>query len=904
MMQSCSRPSGFSVTTNTTDGHHALCKTGDPGYAREFWEGPLEATKVANKSSGKNRARGGARSVSSAVIALLLQFGSEMAFADNPLERSISITIPVNSSLEEALVQFGRAAKVSILMDSRAIGARIVTHEVRGTLSAREALDKLLRDSGLSYRIDGERVCVVQTTKSLTQIRFSFLNESPSPAMSTSSDFESNIGAAGSDENSGVASDTTSRTDRSEPISEVVVTAEKREELIQNVPIPVSIVNTESLTQVSETRLQDYYTEVPSLAISNGIQSNQALTLRGLGAAVLLDDVPLPGSAIPDIDPGMLSRIEVLRGPQSTLYGASGLGGLVKFVTVDPSTAGTSGRLEAGFDGVSNGYDHGYSVRGSVNLPVTETLAVDVGAFTRQDAGYINNPVLDISGINRDEAHGVMLTALWQPATDVSVKFHAIYQEIRGGNADVDAYDGLTGQPLGNLQQSSVAGVGPYDRELQAYGLVVKTKVLGFDLTSVTGYNANIAKDYTDTSTLFGTSAAQAFPNIPGAINGALGAPLYTVQHQTNVTQELRFSRTFFDKLDLLFGGYYTHTPNPLKLFVYAESPTSPVIDAFYGLYNISTPYTEYAGFVDLTYHFTDRFDVQVGGRESHTTETFFSSTSGPFVSPLPSPQISPTTQAESNPATFLLTPRFKVTPDLMVYGRFATAFAPGGTNSPGPDIPPQYGPEKTSDYEIGTKGSVLDQRLSFDASLYYIKFIGIDNEFLNSQTNESYEANAGTAKSQGVELALEGRPTDSLTLSSWVVFNDAHLTDIPEGVIATGSPVAVGDPLPDSARFSGNLSAQQEFPLVGDSRGFVGATVAYIGVREGAYASTRQVYPAYAKTDLRAGVRYDSWSTTFYATNVANRLGIISGDNQSTIPFSRYYIQPRTIGVTVSKQF
>ena len=135
---------------------------------------------------------------------------------------------------------------------------------------------------------------------------------------------------------------------------------------------------------------------------------------------------------MPDFDPGDLQRIEVLRGPQGTLYGASSVGGLLNFVTVDPSPAGVSGRLEAGGNSVQNGSELGYTFRGSVNVPLSSDFAVRASAFTREDPGYIDDPVLDLKGVNEDRASGGHLAALWQPSETFSLKLSALYQKIKG----------------------------------------------------------------------------------------------------------------------------------------------------------------------------------------------------------------------------------------------------------------------------------------------------------------------------------------------------------------------------------------------------------------------------------------------------------------------------------------
>jgi iron complex outermembrane receptor protein len=692
------------------------------------------------------------------------------------------------------------------------------------------------------------------------------------------------------------------RADSSDPskqvatLGEIVVTAEKREERLQDVPVPVSVISAAALADSNQVRLQDYYTQVPSLNLTQGIQSFQNPILRGLLTTTLIDDAPI-SSVVPDIDPSSLARIEVLRGPQGTLYGSSGLGGVVKFVTVDPSSDSVSGRVEAGTNSVYNGYGLGYNFRGSVNVPLTSDLAIRASAFWRQDAGYIDNPVRHVEGVNEDHANGGQLTALWRPSEFFSLRLSALYQDIKGGNGYAQTTNGLTLQPLGDLQQADVAGTGPYERKTAAYSAVLKANLNGINLTSVTGYNTSSAVDYLDASPFYASEVLSLF--------GVIGEPELNVHKATSVTQEIRLSGSLGQKFDWVLGGYYNHQANPFIQYLLATNPTTGAIAGSFGTLSFPAPSTEYAGFADLTYHFNDRFDIQIGGRESQIKQEFYTDFTGPFVPYAglgPSPYNPPTLQASSRPFTYLLTPRFRFSPDLMVYVRLASAFLPGGPNQPGPGVPPQQGPEKTENYELGVKGDFLDHVLSLDASLYYIDFTDIQVGYQNPVTNLTYGINGGEAKSQGVELTAELRPTSGLKVSAWMVYADAKITSVAAGVI---SPIYVGERLPDYSRFSGNLSVDQEFHLTSVTTGFVGATENYIGDREGPFAlGQRLIVPAYAKTDLRAGVKHDSWTANLYVNNLTNRRGLISGDNQNTFPNYRFYITPRTIGLSLARTF
>ena len=307
-------------------------------------------------------------------------------------------------------------------------------------------------------------------------------------------------------------------------LQEVVVTAQKREEHLLDVPIPVSVVDTSSLTVNNQVKLTDFYSEVPGLGIAPSTMSSQTISIRGLttGAvgsgppnpspivAVTVDGVPYGGAGggdqlVPDFDPGDLQRVEVLRGPQGALYGASSEGGLVNFVTVDPSLAGVSGRLEAGGDSVQNGSELGYTFRGSVNVPLSSDFAVRASAFTREDPGYIDDPPLGLKGVNEDRASGGHLAALWQPSEIFSLKLSALYQKITGHNTSDEtpnppSFFGV-GQ-LGDLQQFYIRAVNTYgyDRTAQAYSLQLNWKIGVADLVALTGYNRYSVDDSFDLS--------------------------------------------------------------------------------------------------------------------------------------------------------------------------------------------------------------------------------------------------------------------------------------------------------------------------------------------------------------------------------------------------------------------
>jgi iron complex outermembrane receptor protein len=724
-----------------------------------------------------------------------------------------------------------------------------------------------------------------------------------------------------------LAADQITTSSASDQLTEVIVTAQKREEKLQDVPVSLTVLNTTTLAENNLLRIQDYYTQVPGLSIAPTVQSSQLISIRGIttGAegsstvGILIDDVPFGGTGsttVPDIDPSDLARIEVLRGPQGTLYGASSLGGLLKFVTIDPSTDALSGRVEAGTDSVYNGYSLGYNFRGAVNVPLSDTLAFRASVFTREDPGYINDPISQRDGINQDHADGGHVAVLWLPNDAFSLKLSALYQVIRGeGTNEIDTSNnasvtGYRGPPLGPLEQDYVRGAGAYDREAQAYSAVLKGNIAGLQLTSITGFNVNSYHDSFDETQSFGFGVYQSkIPSLPAEV----GAPFFDNSRTTKVTQELRISSAIGKYIDWFVGGFYTHESTQFVETFPATNLANGEIIAPLGFASFPSDYTEYAGFADLTYHITEQFDVQVGGRESTIKNAILNSV---YSGLLLGNSVTPGLEGTVHAFTYLVTPEYKFSPDFMVYGRVASGYRPGGANPAGfPGVPPLYQPDKTTDFEIGSKGSFFDRMLAVEGAVYYIDWRNIQlpltaQVVVDGQTvGEGYIGNAGGAKSQGVELSFDLRPITGLKISGWTDFGDAVLTrDFPLSSNIFGK---VGAPLPYSARFSSNLSGNQEFPIWTSWKGYVGASMSYIGRRQDVFGTIaypaqpqRQELPAYAKTDLQAGIKDDSWVVNLYANNVTNREGVISGGLNNSFPWGFYYIQPRTVGASVSKRF
>ncbi|MGI9169539.1 MAG: TonB-dependent receptor plug domain-containing protein [Caulobacteraceae bacterium] len=356
---------------------------------------------------------------------------------------------------------------------------------LEGELTVEQALRRLLSGSGLTWRIDSRGSIVV---------------EGDPPASPS-------VGRA--DRNGGVdAAD----------LTEVIVTAQKRSELLADVPESVTVLSAETLERLQAYNFQDYLSRVPGLSLDSNTAGVSRLTLRGINTggvgstvAIYVDEVPFGSSSglangellAGDFDTFDVSRIEVLRGPQGTLYGASSLGGLLKFVTNPPSTKGFEARMQAGVDNITGG-GLGYSASGVVNAPLSDILAIRASGFYRFDTEFIdsigNNPIASLTdpNINDAKVYGGRVSGLFAPRDKFSVRLTALLQNIHSGAPNNYEGDPVTLAPLyGGLVQSQYQSEFT-DIAYRLYSGTVNWDLGPVNLLSSTSYGALDQKFHVD----------------------------------------------------------------------------------------------------------------------------------------------------------------------------------------------------------------------------------------------------------------------------------------------------------------------------------------------------------------------------------------------------------------------
>jgi iron complex outermembrane receptor protein len=709
-------------------------------------------------------------------------------------------------------------------------------------------------------------------------------------------------------------------------LGSVVVTATRREETLQKVPLPVSVLSYHDLERQHLQSLDEYAAHIPGLnAVSTGEGSTQ-LSIRGIASGSLqpsqsvgiyVDDTPYGsssvfasgGGGVPDFDPADLERIEVLRGPQGTLYGAGSLGGVLRFITIKPDAQNFSGRLQVDANSISGG-GSGFGMHGMVNVPlVPDKLAIRINVYDRKDPGYVDDAALGKKEVNESNVKGSRVSLMWTPTDKTSLRVTALAQNLNRQGDGAVGLDPATSKPLyGDLQQrhaalTSDAFVGQY----RLYNATFKTDLGWSNLLISSSYStlaASISGD--DTGLLY------LGPQGNGRLYGTLQ---HDRVHETKATQEIRLESPKSQTLEWLGGVFFTDETGDHPQHIYASDYlTGAELASPFGVAigddTQPSTYTAYAAYGNVTWHVTDRFDLEAGLRYSHDKQHYIESGSGLLFGSA-TPVVLVNKASADSTTTYSLTPKFNINDNTMVYLRVASGFIPGGPNvvpvgTAG--VPTTFSPTQLTDYELGLKSTVWDDRLTVDISAYYIDWTKIP--LVTSLNNFSFLTSSGQAKSQGLEASVAFVPTHGLTLSANASFNDAVLTkDAPPP-----SNGVKGDRMPYAPRVTIGLNGDYDFAVGGGWNGYVGAGYAYVGDRESDFTFNgrpRYSVPGYYTVNLRAGAIYGPWTISLYAKNLTDQRGIVQGGGNGTlnpvtakVEAAAYIVTPRTIGISVSRDF
>jgi len=772
-----------------------------------------------------------------------------------------------------------------------------------------------------------------------------------------------------------------SATDRDN--AEIIITAQKREEKILDIPQSVTVVSGDTLERQHATTFEQYLNQIPGLSITEAEPGSTRLTLRGVNTegvsstvAVYVDEMPFGSSSAlvngailtGDIDPFDIARIEVLRGPQGTLYGANSLGGIFKYVTNTPQLGQLSGRARAGIEFVDGG-GTGYNVNGLINVPLGDIAAFRASGFYRKRAGWIDaNPQdvtfgglfggsfdttsLDDNDINDNQSWGGRASVLVKPTEDLTIRLTAYLQNLNThGSSSVEVDPVTLDQTNGKFGQTSFI---PEFNHLKyrIYNATIEYD-LGFaSLVSATSYGKLNSTFRTDITSALGSSLntfVGPFSPFPAGLPAETAPfffpfdwpaqvsdqPLGFLQNQTTglkkFTQEFRLASPSSDKFEWMVGAYYTNEDGIISQHIRAQEladPSALQSDPDLIFLDLDSRYKELAGFANVTWHVSDRFDITAGARISGNNQDSSQVVGGPvagiqFGGPIP---VFEDGNSDETVFTYSLSPRFEITDNSAVYARIAKGYRPGGPNA----VPPISGPaldafpvtfdaDTLTSYELGYKLDV-GRRVSFDIAAYHLSWKNIQ-VFGKTATGFGYNDNGEGARVNGIEGAVSFRPTRGLNLSVNGAWMDAELTDDTPGLVGGQD----GDTLPYTPTVSFGVNGDYEFPLSSTVTAFVGGSLRYTGNQRAEFRidpATASVDPDgnliadalpqrkigdYATIDLRAGAEFGQFTLEAYVRNLTDARGITSLNDADNLPFGAInaaYIQPRTIGLSLSAGF
>jgi outer membrane receptor protein involved in Fe transport len=745
-------------------------------------------------------------------------------------------------------------------------------------------------------------------------------------------------------------------------IDEIVVTAQKREERLLDVPQSISVVFSATLERQQIRSIADYASLVPGLTIQQQTPGQARVVLRGINTggasptvAIYVDDTPFGSSTgqsnaaylAGDIDTFDVERIEVLRGPQGTLYGANSLGGVVKYVTAGPKLDRLEGKAQAGLETVKGG-NLGWSANAAVNVPLSGKIAVRASGFYRRTGGFIDTLGLARRDANDVDSYGGRGSILLQPTETLTVRLSALAQNLRSDSRamyDADpvtlapqATDPSTGAPVSGLTRTE------FYAEKTGVDYRLYNGTLDWDagfatLTSVTSYGRLFSNDVGDVS--------YQLPGIGDAVFGTgpntRGLFFPTQITQKKFTQELRLASPDNDRLEWLVGGYYTHEKGRIfQRYLPFDLATGKAVDQTLVLpvgpggadvtfpdflvANLASVYKEYAGFGSATWHVGPRLDLTGGVRYSHNRQSTVQSLDGSFL-PLSGAPIGPDTsrgRSSENVFTWSVSPRFELGDHASIYARAAKGYRPGGPNvvppGAGPDFPRRFEADTLISYELGLRAETPGHGFSVDASVYYL-------DWRNIQTTVTYQTSLGPvtgdgngdkARSKGAEITVTARPARGFDLTASIAYSDAKLKDdlpgIDIGAPALISPGLKGDRLPYAPEWTVDLSGDYRWSIGGDAEAFVGGNIRLISDQatdfDLAYRLTygrRLTIDGYATADLRAGIETGRFNVQFQVRNLTNSRGLINAGRFQTRPgtlVNASPIRPRSFGVTLGASF
>lgn len=839
-------------------------------------------------------------------------------------------------ALGPALRTFAEDYDFQVLYRTEVVG-NLRTSGASGRMSASEALERVLTGTGLTYKfVDDNTVTVVPVSHALDSTTWvqdapgataQLTRGAPGEARdgSTSSvvvaqaDHEGPAGSVVAATVTGPAAEESS----AQALEEIIVTATKRGVRLQDAPMSIDTIQGDRLQQLGISSFAEFAQLVPSVNVAGSAAPGVGtVIIRGLYSgnfqvstttATYIGETPFTANAAlslsglinPDPDLLDVERIEVLKGPQGTLYGASSLGGLIRIIPKEPDASKFSSDVRLDASAMPDG-GSGAGGRVSANVPLSDRSALRVSGFYKYDPGFTTNLGTGNDDLGNTRTEGGTAALKVDVSDRWEAKLSGFYQHSETHGFQWQSNLPGTGTPVYGERTYSYAYDGSVDSQLS---LVEGTTNYRFDAGTLTAtlswgsYDVDIYRDFTQ---IYGFVNAFFVP--PGLLPDDTTVYGHTGPTADKTTAEIRFASARLGDFEYLGGLFYTDEDTEYPVSMRNESPPGQPITTpgyeYIGNINSLNSYKEYAGFGDVTYYVTDDVDLTGGLRYSHNKQDIRVVVVEPGILPLPPSH----DEFSSSSTLYQFSARWRPSKELSLYLRAASGYRPGGTQTliGGADVPRTYTPDKTYTYEAGLKGQLADRGLSFELALHHTDWKDIHLTALKGGVG--YVLNGGDAKVDGVEAQLDWDSLAGFRAGVAAGYNNARLSRV-SADSAASIGAEEGDRLPGAPRVSAAAYAEYHHALSDQVDGRVGATLTYQGDKVSSYpgntSDVNYAIPSYALLDLRTGLSWGSYTLDFRVSNVTNRNGVTGSYVQAaipgTVPQDTYLTRPRTFAVSFS---
>ena len=746
---------------------------------------------------------------------------------------------------------------------------------------------------------------------------------------------------------------------RTGALQEVVVTATKLGAAdVIDVPASIQAITGATLQREDVSGIMSVAGQIPGLAIQTLGPGDRRYIIRGIastgastvgvyyGEAVVTQGNGDDGGGFqPDIRLYDMNRIEVLRGPQGTLYGASSMSGTIRFIPNEPQLNRTDGYVTLEDSNTQHGGNN-YNVNGMLNLPiVNDVLALRLVGWKLYNSGYVNQirvgsgvtalvngvavpvqPLGFLKGVNYEQVGGGRAILRYRPNRNLTIDLNYTAQSGHSGGSSrwtppgIKAFSGGTIEPVTGCDLCNTdVTQSPWKDNIKVYGMTVKWRTHLGKLTATTNeFNRNTGFTFDSTPILASFSVP-----IPAET-------LEPRERKSNST-EVRFATTLDSPVNFVVGAFRQQTSMNLAVDVISTNAlgliTGPFSSAnsadalnYPGVGNTFFGRTDHretvqwAGYGQATWKITHRWTAVAGARYFTENLTGFQVQTHPFGgfppgTPSDVPIFDP--NESFNKVTWMGNLSYKFGPAALLYATVATGFRGGGLNAlsePFEPVPKAYAPDSLTNYELGVKGRLLSGYLQYQLDGYLIHWNNIQVQLTTPDGAFVYQGNAGTAEVKGAEFQIKARPARYLTASLAGSYQDAYLTQGASALQKQLNPTlgVTGDKIPNVPDFQFNLMLDYTRPLAGDWIGTLGTNLSYRGAVNSYFASNsfNLQLKSYALWNLRAGVMYHRWSVTLFAHNVTNDRAQVSAINSTQDPHALLTVQPRTVGITVTRRF